>query len=205
MRTKGKITSWNDEKGYGFIQPLDGSQRVFIHISAFGNKYRRPEDNQVVSYALSTDKQGRPCAINATLAGDRLIEKKARQASSFHLIFAMLFLLVVAIAVATTKLPLHLLGYYLLASLLTFAFYAMDKSAARNDEWRVSEQTLHILSMLGGWPGALLAQQKLRHKSRKTSFRIVLWLTVIVNIAAFSWTLTPEGTDKVQSLIQKLG
>ena len=62
MRTKGKITSWNDEKGFGFITPNTGGKRVFLHIKAFGNRNRRPEVNQVVTFALSTDKQGPPCA-----------------------------------------------------------------------------------------------------------------------------------------------
>ena len=58
MRVKGRITSWNDEKGYGFITPAVGRERVFVHISAFGNRGRRPEVNQIVTYALSKDNQG---------------------------------------------------------------------------------------------------------------------------------------------------
>ena len=82
MRSKGKIASWNDDKGFGFITPLAGGKQVFIHVSAFGNRNRRPEINDVVTYALSTDKQGRPCAANATLAGDKLKEKKAKESST---------------------------------------------------------------------------------------------------------------------------
>jgi cold shock CspA family protein len=60
MRAKGKITSWNDEKRFGFITPLGGGKRVFVHVSAFGNADRRPETGQVVTYAISSDKRGRP-------------------------------------------------------------------------------------------------------------------------------------------------
>jgi len=69
MRTKGKITFWNDEKGYGFITPSAGSKQVFVHIRAFANRNRRPEINHFVTFSQSTDKQGRPCAVRVTLAG----------------------------------------------------------------------------------------------------------------------------------------
>jgi len=84
MRTKGKITSWNDEKGFGFITPSAGGKQVFIHIKAFSNRNRRPEINQLATYALSSDKQGRPRAIKATLAGDRLPEKTKRKNGSLY-------------------------------------------------------------------------------------------------------------------------
>jgi cold shock CspA family protein len=71
MRDKGKLVSWNDEKGFGFIAPFSGAAQVFIHVKAFGNRNRRPEINDVVTYTLSSDKQGRPRAVNATLAGTR--------------------------------------------------------------------------------------------------------------------------------------
>ncbi len=71
--------------------------------------------------------------------------------------------------------------------MVTFLAYALDKSAARRNAWRVPEKTLHILSLAGGWPGALLAQQVFRHKTRKASFRAVFWLTVVVNVAWLVW------------------
>ncbi len=59
---------------------------------------------------------------------------------------------------------------YFAASLAAFLAYAFDKSAAKGGRWRTSEGTLHLLALAGGWPGALLAQQFLRHKSAKASF-----------------------------------
>lgn len=204
MRIKGKITAWNDEKGYGFIEPLDGGRRVFVHIKAFANRGRRPAVNQLVSYALSADGQGRPCAAKATLAGGRLPWQAGRAGAQLALLGATVFLAAVGVAVVTSEVPPALLGLYVIASLITYAVYAMDKSAARNGAWRTKESRLHMLALIGGWPGALVAQQRLRHKSRKRSFRAVFWLTVLLNCAAFAWTLTPGGAATVRSLFDAM-
>ena len=75
-----------------------------------------------------------------------------------------------------------LLGAYVLAiSAATFLVYAADKSAAERGRWRVSERTLHLWSLLGGWPGAFLAQRALRHKTRKHEFLSRYRWTVAAN------------------------
>ena len=74
---------------------------------------------------------------------------------------------------------------YLLASLVAFVAYALDKSAAVQGHWRISESTLHIFSLACGWPGALMAQQLLRHKSSKPSFQSAYWGTVALNVMGF--------------------
>lgn len=71
-------------------------------------------------------------------------------------------------------------------SVITFIVYAIDKSAARRRGPRTPERTLHLLALAGGWPGALLAQRWLRHKSAKASFRRVFWVTVAVNVLGFA-------------------
>lgn len=76
---------------------------------------------------------------------------------------------------------------YLTTSLTCFVAYAIDKSAARANSWRTPESTLLILGLVGGWPGALLAQQWLRHKSSKPSFQRKFQLTVALNLGAFAW------------------
>lgn len=86
-------------------------------------------------------------------------------------------------------LPWLIAGGYLAVSIVAFIAYALDKSAAKNNRWRTQERTLHLLGLLGGWPGALLAQRVLRHKSKKTAFLLVFWLTVLINCAALVWVL----------------
>ena len=201
MRTKGTITSWNDEKGFGFITPSSGGNRVFVHIKAFSNRNRRPGINQLVTYAVSSDEKGRPCAINATLADDRLPERTKRSNDSLSGIVAGFFLVIVGASVLTTRIPPLVLALYMVASLLTFIAYAVDKSAAKKGAWRTQERTLHLLSLAGGWPGALVAQRKFRHKTKKESFRAVFWLTVLLNCGVFVWLLTPTGGDTLRALI----
>lgn len=71
-----------------------------------------------------------------------------------------------------------------LLSAAAFAATGWDKLRAKRDARRVPERTLHLLAAAGGWPGALLAQRLFRHKTRKTSFRIVFWLTVAAHVTA---------------------
>ncbi|WP_426324973.1 DUF1294 domain-containing protein [Microbacterium sp. E-13] len=83
------------------------------------------------------------------------------------------------------------------ASVVAFAAYGIDKAAARRQKARVSEQTLLLLGLVGGWPGALVAQQVYRHKTRKRSFRRAFWGTVGVNIlalAAYVYVVAPPLT-----------
>lgn len=84
---------------------------------------------------------------------------------------------------------------YLSVSSLTFILYAYDKFKAKRGAWRTPESTLHLLSLIGGWPGAAIAQQSLRHKSQKKEFRFIFWLTVIVNFGALFWLLSSSGAQ----------
>jgi uncharacterized membrane protein YsdA (DUF1294 family) len=81
---------------------------------------------------------------------------------------------------------LVVLALYAAMSLATFVAFAWDKSCARRGRRRVPENTLHLLELLCGWPGALAGQRWLRHKSAKLSYRIVLWAIVAVHVAGWS-------------------
>ena len=82
--------------------------------------------------------------------------------------------------------PEWLIVLYVSLSLFTFIVYAVDKRAAIKDKWRVEEFSLHLFAVLGGWPGAMLAQQLLHHKSKKRSFRAFLWGCTVINITLTS-------------------
>ena len=87
--------------------------------------------------------------------------------------------------------PAWIAGIYLGVSALTFLVYRADKSAAAAGERRIPESTLHLLGLAGGWPGAIVAQQLLRHKSNKASFRSAFWASVMGNALGFVVLASP--------------
>ena len=86
--------------------------------------------------------------------------------------------------------PTAVHALYAGASALCFLLYAVDKGAARAGRERISESMLISLGFVGGWPGAIVAQQWYRHKTAKLAFRIRFWLSAIANAALFLWATT---------------
>ncbi|WP_104083068.1 DUF1294 domain-containing protein [Cryobacterium sp. Y11] len=82
-------------------------------------------------------------------------------------------------------LPVWVAGLYLVASLICFTLYLVDKRRSGTRQRRVPERTLLLWGFVGGWPGAIVAQQVFRHKTKKTSFRRAFWLTVVLNVLLF--------------------
>lgn len=81
---------------------------------------------------------------------------------------------------------------YGVMSFVTFAVYARDKSLARSGGWRIPEKFLHLLELLGGWPGGIAARRVLRHKTQKLAFKVVSWVIVMLHLAAVGlWYLKP--------------
>ena len=78
---------------------------------------------------------------------------------------------------------------YLVMSIVTIVIYAMDKHKAANGKWRIPEATLHLLELLCGWPGAMLAQVIIRHKNAKVPFQLVFWAMLVINTAVLAFFL----------------
>jgi uncharacterized membrane protein YsdA (DUF1294 family)/cold shock CspA family protein len=189
MQKKGKIIKWDDNKGFGFIELSSGSEEYFFHISSFLNKGCRPELDLEVNFIESTDKKGRKQAVRVIIENSSIPMKAVWK--SF--ISVLVFLSAVAVMVFIGYLPLLVLYTYLIISIITFMVYAWDKLSAKKSRRRISEATLHQLSLLGGWPGALLGQQVFRHKSIKRPFRLYFWITVILNVLFLLYLLSPYG------------
>jgi uncharacterized membrane protein YsdA (DUF1294 family) len=95
------------------------------------------------------------------------------------------------------------IAYALATSVLTYWAYAGDKKRAQEGAWRVSEAQLHLWELLGGWPGAWIAQRRLRHKSSKGSYQLVFWLIVLgYQFAAFDsfqdWKISRAGLKWIE-------
>lgn len=194
---KGKLTTWKDDKGFGFIRSNDGSQDVFLHITALKETNHRPQVGDVICYQLRVDKDGRIHACNASIEGvvskpmpitsSSTIKKETfKPKAKYSLILEVLLLSLLPALGAmhfalTTFNPIPLILYAVM-SFITFTLYADDKSRAKQGRWRVSEKTLHLCEFMGGWLGAFIAQRRLRHKSSKVSYQIVFWVIVAIHI-----------------------
>ncbi|MCG2576578.1 DUF1294 domain-containing protein [Dechloromonas sp. XY25] len=203
MRHQGRITQWKDEQGYGFITPNGGGEGVFLHIKAFRGRRERPVGDEIVTYELARDPKGRlqAAAVEFVRGTGRRNARPADGPSSWPTLASGLFIAFLIAAALAGKLPLPVLGLYAGASGVAFIAYWMDKSAARAGRWRTPESTLHLLSLIGGWPGALLAQRRLRHKSAKLSFQIAFWATALLNCGALGLLLNPTGVRALRSAL----
>jgi uncharacterized membrane protein YsdA (DUF1294 family)/cold shock CspA family protein len=196
MRIEGTLKSWNDSRGFGFIEPVYGGQEIFVHIKSFEGRTSRPQVGQALSFEVEVGPQGKKRAKRVQLVAARRVAKAQRNESpvqwgtaSFFAIPA--FFIVYAAVAASWSVPGWVAGFYLAASALCFAVYAIDKAAALAGRWRVAESTLIALGLAGGWPGAIVAQQLLRHKSNKASFRAAFWGSVMFNVAGFITLCSP--------------
>jgi uncharacterized membrane protein YsdA (DUF1294 family) len=68
-------------------------------------------------------------------------------------------------------------------SAVAFGMYGLDKRQARAGGRRISERSLHLVALLGGWPGAWTGQLFFRHKTQKLTFRLVFWLLIVVHLS----------------------
>jgi len=190
MRFDGTLKSWNDDRGFGFIEPRHGGQDIFVHIKAFPAGTGRPAVGLWLSFELETAPDGKKRAKAVQFAPQSKSRKSHRVDSPAPWTVPRL-MAIPAFGALYGYAAMHwafkpAVGLaYLLVSALAFLAYAMDKSAAIQGRRRTPEATLHMLGLACGWPGALLAQQLLRHKTAKRSFVAAFWLTVMVNVGAF--------------------
>jgi uncharacterized membrane protein YsdA (DUF1294 family)/cold shock CspA family protein len=190
MRTEGLVKSWNDDRGFGFIEPTHGGQEIFVHIKAFPHRAGRPRVGQYVSFEIEQNKEGKKRAKNVELLraarsrGPRRFSATSEW-GTVSLLAILAFLFLYAFVAVLWRVPNLVAGAYFVLSVACFAAYAADKSASNEGRRRTPESTLLLLGMLGGWPGGLLAQQLLRHKSLKGSFRGPFWCSVVINICVF--------------------
>lgn len=190
MRLEGTLRSWNEDRGFGFIHPRDGGEDVFVHISAFRTREIRPDSNQRVTYEVEPGQHGKLRARNVeqllsdTTPPSAIPERVARRDAYGWLALLLFIFLYAALSMSGGVSPLFA-ALYVLASVVTIAIYAWDKRSSIRGGWRVPESTLLILGLVGGWPGAIIAQQAIRHKSKKPSFRRAFWATVLMNVALF--------------------
>lgn len=179
---EGVLVRWDDARGFGFVEAPGGSD-VFVHITDFPRGTGRPARGDRVQVVVASGPTARRKAVSARLLGVRRMPGRRGYPSWVAVAVIAASLGLAAALAAEGLLPLWLPALAAVMSVVTFALYAADKRAAVEGRWRIPEATLLTAGLLGGWPGGLLAQQLLRHKTRKRSFLTVFWLTVVVDVA----------------------
>ena len=201
MRSHGVISKWNDDRGFGFIVPDGGGAEVFVHIKSFRHQYKRPRTNDSVVFEVKSGGDGKRQAIDVAFTRGRSLSdpRSVKTILALCLVFSALS----AIFVLGEKniFPAWIFWFYVLASFVSFCVYAIDKAAAKNDRGRIPENFLHLLELAGGWPGALVAQRLLRHKSIKYSYQIMYWLCVVTNMLLLAWL---AGTGHLNELLHAI-
>lgn len=191
LGVSGKIVKWNSERGFGFVKTAEVADDIFFHVNTLvGKDEISPQQNESVTvYAKYDDDKKRWSATKIT-SHKREQLRAEREAKEHALIRPMkdklkwvapvvgIWLLLVygvSLALGTS---------YLLISLITLAIYALDKKyALDNTSNRIPENTLHVLAVMGGWAGALVARFLFRHKTQKQPFVQLFWVTVALNVA----------------------
>ena len=180
VRQSGTIVKWDDEKGSGFIEPDAGAGDVFVHAKVVVGA-RRPVVGDRVIFFPEKDNQGRSRALQMQFEN----RSRLRSSSACALVFAAAFLAALALAAWSGRITPVLPVIYALLSAVTFGAYRHDKNSALHGGRRMSENALHLLEVFGGWPGALVAQQWFRHKTRKLSYQVIFWTIVAAHFGAW--------------------
>lgn len=206
VRFQGRLFDWNDERGFGFVEPNGGGERAFVHIGRVQSRGRRPADGDLISYEVERDERGRLRAERVRFArhgvSPSLAKAKAGGGWRWLPWAAVVFLLGLVAAAAMARLPWWIALLYLALSTITALAYWFDKDAARRGRRRTPESTLHLFELVGGWPGALIAQRWLRHKNRKASYQAAFWVMVVLNL--FVLVLVLNDVDLQQVVIDSL-
>lgn len=204
--SSGTIVKWFDDKGYGFIEPEAGGAQLFFHVRSIKNSGRRDLLGQRVNYERYIGNDGRPSAdpvylVTAEARTPRPVRPQRRGGSASAALPAALFsgafLIAIFLLSRAGHLPQVLPFIYAGTSVVTLFVYLSDKRRASARQWRTSENFLHGLEMIGGWPGALVAQRLFRHKTSKGSYQVTFWFIVLLHLGGLGYYLLSTARPSV--------
>lgn len=209
MKKQGKVIRWDSARAFGFIRSPETPADIFFHIKDFRGAASPQEGMPVTFEEIHVGGKGpRAMSVQAPLSlqdapvrraharaampptpaqsrttkRNRTMNRTVRSRPAAPALLLMLgWAVLLGWESRAGRLPAMALPIALLLNLATFFMYWVDKHAAQTGQWRTPESTLHLLGLLGGWPGAWWAQALLRHKSNKASFLAAYWATVALH------------------------
>jgi cold shock CspA family protein len=126
----GTISTWNAEKGFGFITPESGGKDLFAHIKDYSREHKPPVKGLEVAYSISADPKGRRCAVEVRpVRGHKNNGRELRQ-KTIAIVLLSGFTIVLFSLLLSGQIPVEIAGVYVVMSAIAFAMYAKDKNAA---------------------------------------------------------------------------
>lgn len=175
-RVQASLVEWKDEKGYGFARLPGGTERVFVHARALQQDAQRPKKGDMLELDIVNGRKGLAGA-NIRILSSADIERKL----PFHVVTATMLFILVQLVVILGQAPFALAVYYTLAGALSLYLYGRDKQAAIAGLWRISENQLLTVDLLGGIIGGLLAQHRYWHKTSKPAYQTRIFAIVVLH------------------------
>jgi len=176
---EGFVIYYNKEKRYGFINSKKHDRNIFVHFSKIENA-KELSQGQQVEFDIKETSKGLS-AINV-IAGEKQYSPYLIFGISSAFIIGSIFYLLYFYQKINP-----IFSYLIAINITTFMLYGYDKLISAGEKLRVPEYNLHALALLGGSPAGLSAQKFFRHKTIKSSFQLVYWLIVFVQIGLLYW------------------
>ncbi|WP_395748825.1 DUF1294 domain-containing protein [Prosthecobacter sp.] len=169
-----RVIEWDADKGYGWLKFED--KRLFLHRRDFSRWHHVPKVGEEIRFTWGLDAKQRACAQNAVQV------REVAAVSVWALLVLGALLVAPVYAWRQTGWEMWMLAAYVgVVSVMTYAAYRSDKRKARKNAWRTPETILHLLELAGGWPGAWVAQRRLRHKCSKKFYQFEFWLIICLH------------------------
>ena len=184
----GEIIQWQPEKSSGLVKVAQLDEPIIFHLHDVENPQISPQIGKKVTIQAVYDAHALCWTATKITSEQRQQPMQKQQPISKKSAFSWQGVLFGLVATAVWLLVLAMTERWLIIptifmSVISFALFAIDKYKVRHQQWRIAESSLHLMDLLGGWCGGLLAMTALHHKIHKKSFLVIFTITVITHIA----------------------
>lgn len=192
MALKGTISEWYIDRGYGYIIPDSGALRIKFLLSEVKNSVNIGEIKQPVRFVIAQDENGNRRATHV----------EGVRSFPWATLIVVWFAATLCGCVYFWQYPLPIVYYYLGASTIVLVVYLLDKRNQKRNKAVTGESALLFLSLLGGWPGAVIGQYSFNLQPKSLTFQLLFFFIMLLHIAFLVWSLTPEGGVQLREWIR---